>query len=85
MNRLWIRQEGDCFVLVTKGFVDVSLISNFLTFDTIDILAQIIFWSFHVLWVCVEDGGGEGEAVLYLIDYLAASHLSRGIPWWLRR
>ena len=49
MNRLWIRQEGDCFVLVTKGFVDVSLISNFLTFDTIDILAQIIFLSFHVL------------------------------------
>ena len=62
----------------------MSLYSNFLTFDTIDILAQIVFWSFHVLWVCVEDGGGEGDAVLYLGHYLAASRLSRGFPWWLR-
>ena len=62
----------------------MSLYSNFLTFDTIDSLAQIVFWSVHVLWVCVEDGGGEGDAVLYLVDYLAASHLSRGVPWWLR-
>ena len=58
----------------------MSLYSNFLTFDTTDILAQIVFWSFHVLWVCVEDGGGEGDAVLYLVDYLAASRLSRGLP-----
>ena len=58
----------------------MSLYSNFLTFDTFDILAQTIFWSFHVLWVCVEDGGGEGDAVLYLVDYLAASRLSRGLP-----
>ena len=36
----------------------MSLYSNFLTFDTFDILAQIVFWSFHVLWVCVEDGVG---------------------------
>ena len=62
----------------------MSLYSNFLTFDTTDILAQIVVWSFHVLLVCVEDGGGEGDAVLYLVDYLAASHLSRGVPWWLR-
>ena len=62
----------------------MSLYSNFLTFDTFDILAQIVFWSFHVLWVCVEDGGGEGDAVLYLLDYLAASCLPRGLPWWLR-
>ena len=58
----------------------MSLYSNFLTFDTIDILAQIVCWSCHVLWVCVEDGGGEGDAVLYLVDYLVASHLSRGLP-----
>ena len=30
--------------------------------------------------MCVEDGVGEGDDVLYLVDYLAASHLSRGFP-----
>ena len=28
----------------------------------------------------MEDGVGEGDDVLYLVDYLAASHLSRGFP-----